>query len=219
MKDVTTRELVSFLKRRNCPSPGVFNRWKMVYRPYICPFDTLLGYMPEGQAVLDIGCGGGGFLQLVAEYRMPIAVAGLETKTQLTVAARDQFETSFSRIPSRFETYDGITLPGWTEEYDYVFLIDVLHHVPWHQQRPMLESILSLMKRGAKLVIKDIDAGERMWCLFNKIHDLIVAGELPREVRAEDLREQLRTIGFLIRDFSTQRLYVYPHFIIVCEKL
>src|SRR4051812_38352748 len=40
------------------------------YRPYICPFHRLIGCVPAGPApgpsVLDIGCGGGLFLMLLA---------------------------------------------------------------------------------------------------------------------------------------------------------
>src|SRR5687767_5250391 len=36
------------------------------FRPYICPFEELLPIVPTGSSVLDVGCGAGLFLGLLA---------------------------------------------------------------------------------------------------------------------------------------------------------
>jgi ribosomal protein L11 methylase PrmA len=41
-------------------------RYKQGYRPYICPFHLLVDCIPRGASVLDVGCGAGLFVLLMA---------------------------------------------------------------------------------------------------------------------------------------------------------
>lgn len=218
MKYVSTNELVGFLESYYRDSPGILARSKAIYRPLICPFDRLLNLLPEGQRVLDIGCGAGVFLQLVDQYRNPSAIAGLETNWQAVECARRLFPAEGRGAPARMEVYDGTTLPGWIGEYDYVFMVDVLHHIPRDWQDQALRDLFAKLKVGARFVIKDIDAGQPFWCLFNKLHDLVLAGQYPHELAASELKAQLFDIGFIVKDLTKERIYVYPHFTILAEK-
>lgn len=218
MKHVTRNELVDFLKRYYGDYEGFLARGKTIYRPLICPFDRLLNLLPEKQRVLDIGCGTGVFLKLIAHYRSPSTLGGLETNKRAIEAARKVFRSTHDPMPARLEVYDGVTLPDWIGEYDYVFLVDVLHHIPRERQRQTLLALFEKLKPGARLVIKDIDAGERFWCLFNKLHDLLLAGQYPCEQAASDLMAHLSQVGFAVKDLTKERIYVYPHFTIISEK-
>src|SRR6516165_4936247 len=44
--------------------PGI--KYKQGYRAYICPFHLLVDYIPQGASVLDVGCGAGLFILLMA---------------------------------------------------------------------------------------------------------------------------------------------------------
>ena len=190
-----------------------------MYRPYICPYDELLRLVPEGATVLDIGCGAGTFLLLLAEYCKPKALGGIETRSSLVSLAQSSLEHYSQKISIRFEPYDGRRLPEWLGNYDHLFLIDVLHHIRREEQRSFLQKIFDSIKPGTKFIIKDIDAGQRFWCLFNKLHDLIVSQELTHEVAATDLERILTHIGFRINTTARKHLYVYPHFTITCTKV
>lgn len=218
MKHVTRNELVDFLKGYYKDYEGFLARRKAIYRPLICPYDRLLNLLPEGQRVLDIGCGTGVFLQLVARYRSPAAIAGLETNDLAVECATKLFLSTKNSVPVRLEVYDGTMLPGWIDEYSYVFLVDVLHHIPRDRQRQTLITLFEKLKPGATLVIKDIDAGQPFWCLFNKLHDLLLARQYPQERAASDLRALLSKVGFYVKNLTKERIYVYPHYTIVSEK-
>src|SRR5215467_1338795 len=41
-------------------------KYKQGYRPYVCPFHLLLDQIPQGASVLDVGCGAGLFILLLA---------------------------------------------------------------------------------------------------------------------------------------------------------
>lgn len=218
MKPVTRGELVRFLKDNYGSSPEFLARSKAIYRPLICPFDRLLNLLPEKQRVLDIGCGNGVLLQLIARYRSPSALGGLDTNQRAIEAASKVFRSSQDSVPARLEVYDGVTFPEWIGEYDYVLLVDVLHHIPRDRQGQTLLTLFEKLKLGAKLIIKDIDASQPFWCLFNKLHDLVLAGQYPHELAASELRAQLSNIGFIVKDLTKERIYVYPHFTIFAEK-
>jgi tRNA G46 methylase TrmB len=84
---IPTAELVRFLKFIRDKNLGIITNLKCKYRPYICPFDDWLSFIPRNQRVVDIGCGAGRFLHLVAEHRQPNALAGLDTQPVLIDAA------------------------------------------------------------------------------------------------------------------------------------
>ena len=53
------------------------DRLKATYRSHVCPLQRILGEIPPGAAVLDIGCGRGTLLALVAACRAPRRLAGV----------------------------------------------------------------------------------------------------------------------------------------------
>ncbi len=129
MDTIRTHQLVKYLKHHGSLAERGVTRLKRVYRPIICPFDTLLNLIPNQQRVLDIGCGIGTFLQLIAEYRAPRSLAGIEIDASLLETSRIVLDRSRISESVRLQAYDGVTLPEWIREYKYVFLVDVLHHI------------------------------------------------------------------------------------------
>lgn len=177
----------------------------------------MLNLIPN-QQILDIGCGIGTFLQLLAEYRAPQSLAGIETDASLLETSRIVLSQSRLSEPARLEPYDGVNLPEWIREYKYVFLVDVLHHIPLSHHGPFLSGLFDRLQSGTTLIIKDMNADQRFWVLFNKMHDLLISRTATHERGMTQLRETMSHMGFRIRKVITQRLYVYPHFTIVCEK-
>lgn len=217
MRQVSLRESKQFLLRHPGDHRGLLNKLRTACRLYICPFEDLLNLLLEHQRVLDIGCGTGAFLNLVAQFRKPIAIGGLEMKPALAERAQGWLEHNFRHVSARIEVYDGVTLPMWVRDYDYVFLIDVLHHVHRAAQMPLLKELFNHMRPGATLILKDIDA-ESFWSAFNVLHDLIASRQMARQCVATELEQQLREIGFHTQGVARRRRFVYPHYTIVCER-
>jgi 2-polyprenyl-3-methyl-5-hydroxy-6-metoxy-1,4-benzoquinol methylase len=100
---------------------------------------------------------------------------------------------------------------------DVLFLIDVLHHVPKKNQEVFLKDLANIMKPGARLVLKDIDASSPLvYC--NKIHDLIFAREIGNEMSMESAKNLLVANGLNIIEQSKRTMYVYPHYTLVAQK-
>jgi 2-polyprenyl-3-methyl-5-hydroxy-6-metoxy-1,4-benzoquinol methylase len=76
---------------------------------------------------------------------------------------------SFSRLDSDAAWPD--------EEFDVVFVIDVLHHVPPANQRVFFERVTSKVKQNGILVYKDMSLRPWWKAQANRLHDLVLARE------------------------------------------
>lgn len=169
-----------------------------------------------GDKVGDIGCGSGQFLLLVNQFAKPSFSFGIEISEKLIDNANQLFRKAKSKN-FHFQVYDGVYFPKEIGDMDIIFLIDVLHHVPKEQQEIFLNTISNSIKIGARLVLKDINAGSPLvYC--NKLHDLIFAGEIGNEMRIEKVIEILKACGLKIIIEDKKTMYVYPHFTIVAKK-
>lgn len=212
---LTNKEIIKFLKKSYNGS-GFIDGLKIKYRSLICPFISLINMVEPGDKVGDIGCGSGQFLLLVNQFAKPSFSFGIEISEKLIDNANQLFRKAKSKN-FHFQVYDGVYFPKEIGDMDIIFLIDVLHHVPKEQQEIFLNTISNSIKIGARLVLKDINAGSPLvYC--NKLHDLIFAGEIGNEMRIEKVIEILKACGLKIIIEDKKTMYVYPHFTIVAKK-
>ena len=116
-----------------------------------------------------------------------------------------------------FLSFDGKTIPDSIANYEIVYLIDVFHHVPRKQQADFIQEIFKKMSSGSILVFKDINKANPL-VIFNKIHDLVFAGEIGREMSFKKAAELLSMTGFKIEKEFKKRVFVYPHYFILARK-
>lgn len=214
---VTTDQLIQFMHGR-AKDASFIDRLKIVYRPYICPFDDLINEL-EGQSprIMDIGCGSGQFCLLLAEFTKAKALKGIEVSQELVNNANSLLSAYKHRIECDFSFYNGSDIPDDTASYDTIFLVDVLHHVPRKLQYKFIKNIYEKMSKGSVLVLKDINAGSPL-VVFNKLHDLVFSREIGNERSLAAVSQMAKEIGFTIEDVKTKRLYVYPHYQIRLRK-
>lgn len=197
-------------------SAGFIDSLKIKYRSLICPFISLIQTVKPDEKAGDVGCGSGQFLLLLTEFAQPSYLYGIEISKKLIDNAHNLF-SSFPKEKYAFEQYDGIHFPKALTEMDVLFLIDVLHHVPKKNQEAFLKDLAKIMKPGARLVLKDIDASSPLvYC--NKIHDLIFAREIGNEMSMESAKNLLVANGLNIIEQSKRTMYVYPHYTLVAQK-
>jgi len=212
----STQTLVDFFRART-PDAGLVDKLKIVYRPLICPFDDLLGYATRDNRVFDLGCGRGQFALLLAEFVKPRAIAGIEISEELIEKARALLSDYDKDIPIDFQSYDGVHIPEFIGGYDVVFLIDVVHHIPRAAQKTFLRNLHRCMAPGSRLIIKDIDAASPL-VFANKLHDLLLAGELGHEMTQADLTQAALDAGFSLLGARARRMFWYPHFTLELRK-
>ena len=115
---------------------------KQQLRPYICPFHILVDHVPAGASILDVGCGAGLFILLLARMGRLRSAFGFDSDAP----AIDAANTIAAGLPGaaalRFEHRTAHA--QWPEgSFDVVSIIDVLHHVPPDKQANVIATAAS----------------------------------------------------------------------------
>lgn len=100
--------------------------------------EALAAAIPEGGTVLDLGCGDG-----------QVALGLMALRPDLAVEGVDVLRRPVTHIPVTL--YDGVTLPFGDDSFDYVTIVDVLHHTD--DPAAVLAEAGRLARRG--VVVKD----------------------------------------------------------------
>ena len=193
------------------------DRLKIKFRPLIFPIELLLEHIKETDTIFDIGCGSGQFSLLAVHFKKVKNVFGIEIKNDLVVNANNLFKKHTSNVDYKFIQYNGNTLPKEISISNKIFLNDVLHHIPQENQIDFLTEIYNEMDAEATFILKDINA-ESPLVYFNKLHDIIFAGEIGKELKFNEALRVLEEIGFEILDTDRRNIAVYPHYTIICKK-
>jgi 2-polyprenyl-3-methyl-5-hydroxy-6-metoxy-1,4-benzoquinol methylase len=147
------------------------------WRPYICPFENLVGYVREGSRVLDIGCGFGLLFGLTAGVGIKFEGVGFDLSRQGIELATRMTSRAASIAPHAklsFQRLDiGEAWPPGT--FDVVFLVDVLHHVAPNSQEQFFRQVLSKVGPGGTLVYKDMCRSPWWRAQANRLQDLVIA--------------------------------------------
>jgi len=213
---LTNTILMRFLKSKHIDS-GFMDSLKLHYRPLICPYISLIGKVAPGEKVGDLGCGSGQFLLLLSEFAEPSLLYGIEITEKLVQNSRHLLADRKHPDTILLEIYDGVHFPARLADLDTIFLIDVLHHIPAARQESFLTNLAGAMRRGARLVIKDINAGNPL-VIFNKLHDMVVSREIGHELPIDKVTAILGNSGLDIIEIEKCTTYVYPHYTVIAKK-
>lgn len=194
----------------------MLNQIRGQLRKVVCPFEDVLAQIPEHSALFDIGCGTGSFLELAAKQRQCGPLGGTEVSADLLAHARSRLKAlGFSGDRLRLEL--AADRPPDLEGFRVFSMVDVLHHIPKARQPEFLRNLAGAMPSGSRFVLKDIDAGSAL-VVFNKLHDLIFAGNGFQEIAAERARGLMEDAGLAIQSIRRIRRLWYPHYLIVASK-
>jgi len=192
-------------------------RLKIRYRPVICPFPELIGFVRAGDSVCDVGCGSGQLLLMLKRRTYAKRMVGLELDTRLIDTAASLLESDPHAVPCDLQVFNGIDFPDRLRECNLVFLVDVLHHVPGDLQQHFLSRLYATLGGGARVIIKDINRASPL-VLCNKLHDLVLTGATGRERSLREAQAMCERAGFRVISTFKRRQAVYPHYFLVLEK-
>ncbi len=165
-------------------------------RPTICPFERILPLVPRGAAALDIGCGAGLWLGLLAELGRIRSGLGIDADARAIAVARAMAAARpAGAAPLAFSAVRAED-PWPAGGCDAVCLIDVLHHLPREIQLPTVARAARAVPPGGVLIYKDMAPRPLGYALANRAHDLLLAhdwihhrplSEVERTAQAEGL--------------------------------
>ena len=168
--------------------------------------------MPENKSIFDVGCGNGVFLYLLAIFREPKKLYGI-----------DVFDNDLSAVKKIFPSvqYDKINnISDWpNENFDVVTVIDVIHHIKPQEQRDFLNKVYDKIKPGGILIIKDMSTKPWYFALINIIHDLVFAKQLIHYFPFRELVLNIESNGFEIKETKSKILFWYSHEWVVAKKM
>lgn len=127
--------------------------------PYV---DQVRAGAPSGAHVLDIGCGGGQFLEALARVRPDLRLAGVEPSAPLLRRAAERLrphEVDLRQAPAE-------ALPFADHRFDVVVSLFAVKH--WPDLARGLRECARVTRPGGRLIIVEIDASadRRRWQAF-----------------------------------------------------
>jgi 2-polyprenyl-3-methyl-5-hydroxy-6-metoxy-1,4-benzoquinol methylase len=163
-------------------------------RPAICPFEPLIGLVPPRARVLDIGCGPGLFLGLLAAFGYEVEGIGFDTSASAIASARVM--SSKTAPGARLQFLRLASDSAWpVGSFDVVVMIDVLHHIPVQAQRHFFVRATQKVSPGGILLYKDMCRRPYWKALLNRLHDLVVAQQWIHYVPADRVEQWAAECG------------------------
>lgn len=178
-------------------------------------------YVKQGDRILDLGCGNGRLWNFLRDQQ--IDYTGLDISEKLIDQAKQRYQSSIDN--PKFLVGDILKLPLANQEFDLVFCIATLHHIPSQQLRQqVLGEINRVLKPGGLLIMTNWNLcqkkywGQHLKYIMRKIFgrskldfgDLFIPwknsqGEILAQrychaFRARELSELVSSAGFEIID-------------------
>jgi SAM-dependent methyltransferase len=191
----------------------VANRWLMTLRPYISPFDRLIECVPEECSVLDVGCGAGLFLGLLAATGRRFRGVGFDASKDAIRAARamaGRLKDLGFEADLQFEQVD-VRAPWPEGPFQVVSIIDVMHHVPPPSRQSVLELARASLQPDGLLIYKDIGDRPRWRAIANCLHDLVMTREWVRYTPLQDVKLWAGNLGIEPIDVERINRMWYGH--------
>lgn len=215
-----TPELLSRIAESLFLDSPLKSRLIQKYRPYICPFDELIDFVPHESSIMDVGCGGGLFLCLLAGierirkgYGFDSSRQAIEEAQSMTVLAKKYGYGADLKFEMRSATSEW---PNST--FDVVSIIDVMHHISPSAQCSVIEKAAAHVKPGGRLIYKDMCRRPLWRALANRLHDLMLAREWIFYAATSDVNKWATNNALKLLHSSRINLLWYGHELLVFEK-
>jgi tRNA (uracil-5-)-methyltransferase TRM9 len=145
MNKDTQKELLRIVRRNYEDEARTFDETRE--KPIWPPLLGMLKQVEPGARVLDVGCGNGRLLKILAEQN--VKYIGVDQSESLINICQEKYPEY------KFAVEDILNLGELSEyDFDYVFCIAVLHHLPGKDLRlQALRQLKNKIKSGGKIVL------------------------------------------------------------------
>jgi 2-polyprenyl-3-methyl-5-hydroxy-6-metoxy-1,4-benzoquinol methylase len=217
MNDDYSPAVLSAVSRQLFVAGPLLKRKLQHWRPYICPFGEILRHVPRDAQVLDIGCGGGLLLGLLARLR-GVSGVGFDMSPDAIEVAR-QMASRQPDFAGKLQFHVLRAQEDWpTTNAGVVTIVDVMHHVPPDAIASVLTKTFSHVPPGGRLIYKDM-ASRPLWrATHNRLHDLLVARQWIHYVDSNQVVRLAEQAGLQCIHATTINCGPYGHELRVFDR-
>ncbi len=194
----------------------IFQRFLVGARPYICPVEPIVRFVPEGVNMLDVGCGVGALLINLALQGKITSGIGMDVNPASIAVAKKAVE-NVRDVDIRFDVCTTIhEIPNGP--FTLVTLIDVMHHVAPHEQEKFFKACIDRTSIGGIFIYKDM--AEKPWWknAFNRFHDIVISRQVIHYVPLNDIKKWSKECGLSLEHESCYSRLAYGHELLVLRK-
>jgi len=196
---------------------SVIYRNMQIWRTQLCPFGEIMALVPQQSSVLDIGCGGGLFLGLLAASGRIREGTGIDTSLPAIAQAEVMRSSHPNGAQLAFECL-APEEPFPDKPYDVITANDVMHHIPPKNQKLFFERLAGRVQPGGKLIYKDV-ADKPFWRVMgNQFHDLVLARQWVRPVPGDRICTWAEQCELQLRKRTVVNTLWYAHEIFLFER-
>lgn len=186
-------------------------------RPFICPFHRLMDAIPDGSRVLDVGCGTGVFLNLLASAGKLDCGLGIDANSAAIEEARRAAAGLDEDQRPQFE--HRLVEQGLPDGmFDVVSMVDVVHHIDPAFQQQAIEDIVAKVREGGLFVFKDMRKDQVFRSTMNRLHDLVLAQDWITYVAGSTIESWVTNQGFERIDFWRENMLWYGHEALIFQR-
>jgi 2-polyprenyl-3-methyl-5-hydroxy-6-metoxy-1,4-benzoquinol methylase len=215
--EVYGRRAVANIVRALPPIERAYSRVRFsILRPKLLSVMDLL--LTDQGRILDVGCGFGLFAAYFGQTHPGRSIVGIDPNARRIGMARD--------VASRLELQRHEFVVGDVRDaelsppFDAAYVLDVMHHLPATDHRPVLERLRALLVPGGMLLVKDITTEPRFGLAFTRALDRLMVGwSEPLTYRHHhEWGAILSDLGFKVRMVRVPDVLPYPHVVIAATK-
>jgi ubiquinone/menaquinone biosynthesis C-methylase UbiE len=154
---------------------------------------------PINGSILDVGCGPGIFLNMLARENGELSLAGLDIAPEMIRVAKERLGPL-----ADLKLGDAESLPWEDNRFNYVSCIDSFHHYP--NPARVLREMHRVLRRGGRIVMADPSAPVVMRQIANLLNPLLRRGDVKMYGQRE-MMSLLDAGGFQQAAWSNEGLF------------
>ena len=205
--------------RRLYAASSARTRLRQRLRLSVCPFEKIVARVPPGSRVLDVGCGEGLLLALLADTGRASSAVGFDSNPAAIRRARSMAEATGLAPLLEFRSLGADSAwPAERDSFDVVTMTDVMHHLPKATRGNIWEQAAAVLRPGGLMIYKDM-ARSPWWAAFaNRVHDLVFSADWIHYADLDSNVRQARKWGLVERRREFFSRLWYRHEMTVLEK-
>ena len=188
-----------------------------IWRPRICPFHRLIQLVPPASRVLDVGCGSGLFLGLLAVSDRISHGYGFDANPDAIKLAQ-KMRSSIEKGGLLWFEHIEVEQPWPNERFDVVSMIDVMHHIPLRNREDVIRTIASRLAPGGLFLYKDMVRRPLWRAWANRLHDFVITAEWIRYAPLESVVHWVRQAGMELLHYERIDMLWYGHELCVFRR-